>query len=75
MNFTIFRNFSGIFLNLFDFILILKCFKLIKKMRKRGLYLGVYTCGSATWTAGPPAWREREADVAMTWPAYFYLLT
>ena len=50
MNFTIFRNFSGIFLNLFDFYFDFFIFKLIKKMQKCGFYR-VCTRGISTWTS------------------------
>ena len=78
MNFVIFRDFSGIFLNLFKYFFNFKSVKIIKKIKKKGFinrtgptWMRRGTQGHVTESRGPtraPAWRGGDTC------AYLYLL-
>ena len=72
MNFTIFRNFSRIFLNLIRFISIFKCFNLIKKMQKNDVFIARVHVASPRGQARAPTWRG--GDVALTWTRIYMFI-
>ena len=75
MIFTILRNFSGIFLNLFRFIFDFYLIKTIKKLEKMGAFIARAHV-DVTWHARPrgsATWTRASAYVAPVM-SYLYLL-
>ena len=66
MNFIIFRNFSGIFLNLIRFYFDFKCFNL----RKTRVFIARVHVASPRGHARAPTWRG--SDVALTCARIIY---
>ena len=71
MNFTIFRNFSGIFLNLFDFYFDFLIFNLIKKYKKMWVLLPVHTWHRHVDRRERLCSAEVTRGADVTWIAYF----